>query len=185
MFKKIALTVVCTAFLALTATAQTTTEGKSTFPKPREVAMKSEFKPHVGLLAGHTDPEGSGDITPNIGVDIGFQPYVPFGLGAEFIHNRFDNGIETVDRNTAWLKATYNLGGDIPFVQDMYFGMAAGVVFTDSKTVFASAPMVGFDIPVFEVGGKDVSLGANARYTVLTEDEFDAAQVNGVIKYWY
>ncbi len=186
MSKKFYLTAVCALFVSVGAVAQSADEGRSTFPQPRDVVNRSEWKPHVGLLVGHADPEGRGNVSPEFGIDVGYQPYIPFGLAAEFNHTRFDDGQTISDRNILWAKGTYHLGGTVPVLRDSYAGIALGAVFTDGPTTIAGAPIVGFDIPLVAVQeAQAISLGASAKYTIAGNDELDALSVNGVLKYWY
>ncbi len=180
------LTAICAMLLSTSAFAQVLTpEGRSAFPPPQKVTEESELKPHIGLLAGAAIPEGSGDSSAELGLDIGYQPYIPFGLGAEYVHTRFDNGVATTDRNTLWVKATYNFGGTIEILKHSYIGAAVGAVFSDSNTAVAGAPIVGFDIPITIAQNSDISLGANAKYAIVGDNQTDATSINGVVKYWY
>ncbi|MBC7419194.1 MAG: hypothetical protein H7328_00565 [Bdellovibrio sp.] len=185
--KKIYLTAICALFVCASAHAADvlTPAGRSSFPKPQKVEERSQLKPHIGLLAGAAIPEGGGGTSAELGLDIGYQPYVPFGLGAEYVHTRFDNGVATADRNTLWVKGTYNFGGDIEVFKNSYIGLAVGAVFDDSETAIAGAPIVGFDIPMTIAQNNDVSLGANAKYAIVGDGRVDALSINGVIKYWY
>lgn len=173
---------ISTLFISVAATADTV---ESLMPAPRPVANSSEFRPHVGLLLGAAAPEGSGTASSEIGIDIGYQPYIPFGIAAEFSHSRIDDGTETRDRNTLWAKSMYNLGGTIPVIKDSYFGLALGAVFTEDRTAFAAAPLIGFDIPLEAESMKGISLGASSRYAVISDGEMDTFSVSGVAKYWY
>ncbi len=81
---------------------------QSTMVKPAPVTQMSQFKPSIGLLMGASQPESSGITSNEVAVDIGYQPYIPFGLGAEISHSRIDSGQGPDDRNTILIKATYN-----------------------------------------------------------------------------
>lgn len=158
---------------------------RSVVTKPRPVEVESEFKPHVGLLMGVSQPEGSGQESADLGIDIGYQAYIPFSLGAEYIHSRIDDGNETKDRDTVWLKSTYNLGGTIPVISQSYVGVGVGAAFRSDGTSAAIAPIVGFDIPVTDFEKGFMSLGANARYSVVADGELDTFSLAGVAKYWF
>lgn len=188
MNKKIYLTAACALFVSIGAMAQTKS-GRSAIVKPRAVTDRSELKPHVGLLAGAISPEGAGTVQPEYGVDIGYQPYIPFGLGLEYTHSRLDNNISKSDRDAVLAKATYNFGGDMTFIRDTYVGVAMGAVFTPSQTAFVGAPLAGFDIPITGVRNMDnqtaLTVGAVAKYSIVGNNELDALSVNGAVKYWY
>ncbi len=179
-------------FLALTVStllvstaAQAADAGQSVLPQPREVRESSEWRPHVGVIVGAAQPEGSGDTNSELGIDVGYQPYIPFGLGAEYIHSRVDDGTETKDRDTVWAKGTYNFGGTIPVIKDSYVGVGVGAVFKSDRTSVAGAPIVGFDIPIQKDEQRFLSVGASSRYAVVSDGDVDTFSLNGVVKYWY
>ncbi|MBC7459036.1 MAG: hypothetical protein H7235_12195 [Bdellovibrionaceae bacterium] len=158
---------------------------RSVVTKPRPVEVESEFKPHLGLLVGVSQPEGAGHENTDMGIDFGFQMYIPFSLGAEYIHSRVDTGTESKDRDTLWLKTSYNFGGTIPVINHSYVGLGLGAVIASDRTSAAIAPMVGFDIPVAKFEEGFMSLGANARYAIITDGELDTFSLGGVVKYWF
>jgi len=158
---------------------------QSVLPRPRPVAQSSEWKPHFGVVLGAAQPERSGVTASEIGIDIGYQPYIPYGLGAEFIHSRIDDREKVADRNTLWLKCTYNFGGTQTLIKDSYVGLGLGAVFKSDGTSAAAAPLIGFDIPMKEEDGKTLTLGMNSRYAVVADDEVDTFSITGVLKYWY
>ncbi|MFN3453703.1 MAG: hypothetical protein ACK41T_02005 [Pseudobdellovibrio sp.] len=175
---------VCGTASAYAATDATQT-GRSVTPTPRAIEDNTELKPHMGILVGATNPEGSGNTGSEIGIDVGYQPYIPYAVGAEFIHSRVENGTTTDKRNTLWVKGTYNFGGDIIILRESYVGLAAGAVMLSDKTAAAVAPLVGFDIPMQMENGKHISFGANARYAIVSEGEADTFSLNGAVKYWF
>lgn len=187
MFKKSLITV-CFA-LAATATANAQSKnasGASTLPKPRPVESSTEWKPHVGLMAGVVSPSGSGSSAGEIGVDVGYQNYIPFALGAEFIHSEVDDGSSRDKRNTLMAKASYNFGGENEFFRKTYVALALGAAFTEDGTALAGAPIVGFDYPIRSANASDYfSVGANTRYTFVGNNETDTFSLAGVVKYWY
>lgn len=158
---------------------------QSVLPRPRPVAQSSEWRPHFGVILGAAQPERSGITANEVGIDVGYQPYIPYGLGAELIHSRIDDRNEIADRNTIWLKGTYNFGGTQTVIKDSYVGLGLGAMFKSDKTAAAIAPLIGFDIPVNEDGGKTLTLGMNSRYAVIAGDEVDTFSLSGVLKYWY
>lgn len=110
---------------------------KNIMVKPRPVAAKSEWKPHVGVLIGSAQPESSGITSSEVAVDFGFQPYVPFGLGAEMSHARIDDGKDIQERNIIWGKGSYHFGGMTPLIRDSYVGLGLGAVFKSDGTSLA------------------------------------------------
>lgn len=171
------------AFMIYTVSGMT--EEKSVMTKPRPVTLASELKPHVGILIGAAQPEGSGITASEFAVDVGYQPYIPFGIAAEFNHAYINDGTESVDRNTLWLKATYNLGGTTPVIRESYVGFGVGAVFKPSSTSAAIAPIAGFDIPVSVTPNEMFTLGGSLRYAIVGDNEVDTLSVSGVLKYWY
>lgn len=167
-------------------TEDTNQTSNSNFPKPREVASQEETRTHVGILAGIATPEGSYDSRGEYGLDIGYQPYIPIGLGLIAAYHETEAGPGTNLRQTDLLaKVTYNLGGTIPVIKDSYFGLGLGAVFKQDATNIASAPLLGFDIPLKEEGHSYLSLGASAKYVIVSGNDPDTLSVNGVLKYWY
>jgi len=164
----------------------------STFPKPSETM--DEWRPHVGLIAGIANHEGSTfDSAFEYGVDVGFQPYVPFGLGLELstATSEVDVGIfdEELVRTKLLAKGTYNFGGGIPVIKHSYVGLAIGPMLEslagDDELYIGTAPMLGFDIPLREKSHDYLSLGLNARYLISSSGSPDAFTVNGMMKYWF
>ncbi len=173
--------------------AQTEAEGTSTFPKPFKPSDRSEMKPHLGLLLGFSSPEGSYNAGSEFGVDIGFQPYVPFAVGLELSHSdslaRRANQ-DDVRRTTALAKATYNFGGSYALIRHSYIGFGLGSTLGETDNLWVSTPLVGFDIPLRMTNVDDepmkvVSLGAAARYMIYEGSSPDALSVAGMFKYWF
>ena len=173
-------------FLATAVSAQTEPTPSSTFPKPMRSAQ-GDWAPHVGLVAGLAAPEGSFDNTASIGIDVGYQPYIPFGLGAELTYYRAPgDGVNGALERTQLLgKGTYNFGGDLFLIKYSYIGLGLGVNYQPSELQLVSAPMIGFDIPVASIRENPLTLGANARYAILEGDNADVFSLNGEIKVWY
>ncbi|OFZ29836.1 MAG: hypothetical protein A2622_11535 [Bdellovibrionales bacterium RIFCSPHIGHO2_01_FULL_40_29] len=162
----------------------------STFPAVRPVSSMDERMPNIGLLIGSSTPEGSFESSGEIGIDLVFQPYIPFGIGLEAMYSEPESELtgEKLKRTSVLAKVLYNFGGSIPIIRDSYIGAGAGAVFVEdeSESQFASAPMVGFDIPLRNaLDQASVSLGANAKYLFVDGDDPDALSVNGVVRYWY
>ncbi|AGH94586.1 hypothetical protein [Pseudobdellovibrio exovorus] len=174
--------------LSLTVLAQSkNTSGASTLPKPRPVESTQEWKPHVGLLGGISTPDGSGNSSGAFGIDVGYQYYIPFSLGAEYIHSDVDNGATTDSRDSLMVKGSYNFGGENAFLSKTYAAVALGVVFTPDGTAVAAAPILGFDYPLKDgEKSKDYfSVGASTRYTFVGNNETDTFSLLGAVKYWY
>lgn len=170
-------------FLALgnLATAQET--GVSAVKKTQE--FSSRYQPHVGLLAGVTDPEGDRDSSSEMGVEVGIKANPLMDIGAEFSNSKIDNGVNDQTRNTLLLKAHYNLESDVIILKDSYVGLGAGAIFKSSETVAVAAPLIGFDIPVTSGSSDYMTLGAAARYAFIAEGEIDTFTLSGAVKYWY
>jgi len=186
------MNVVLACFLALgTAPAMAAEDSKQmvsgTFPRPAEVSSPAEERVHMGLNMGFNSPEGSYDSAMGFGVDVGFQPYIPYGLGAELFTTEMDaDDTNNDDQRTALLaKGSYNFGGEIPVIRHSYVGLGAGPVLTGSTWDVGLAPLAGFDIPVTKLSGKDLSLGANIKYLATLSDTPDSFMTNFAVKYWY
>ncbi len=176
----------CTCF-SLSAAAQDDS-GYLSMRKPN--MFTSEYKPHVGLLAGAVMPEDSdGDDETNIGLDIGYAPTKQnFTLGLEYGFSQVGSGDAEEDVHTALLKAGYAFGGDTTFIKHSWVALGVGALITDDDSLAVAAPMIGFDIPVSDIDKEYVTLGANARYNFVEEQgdlENDSLTVNGAVKYWY
>lgn len=156
-----------------------------TFVEPKPVETKSDMRRHFGLNAGYNIPEGKAQTTPEIGVNIGFQPYIPFGVGVELSTSKFkDDQREDYRRTTALAYATYNFGGTLPVIRGSYVGIAAGAAFLNHGTEIAAAPLVGFDVPLSDINGKQITVGMNAKYLVV-DSARDSLITNAALKFWY
>lgn len=178
------IVIAASVFMSLTAFAQSDAV-RDSFPAARPAGL-NERAPHVGVLAGIASPEGSYSSTGELGVDIGYQPYMPFGLGAELTHFKSvgDNSA-SIERTQLLAKGTYNFGGSIPVIQYSYVGMGAGVAFTSGDANLVAAPLLGFDIPIQEMASGVLTLGALAKYALIGGADTDTLSVNGIVKYWY
>lgn len=186
-----------TAFLMFSTLASAapanTGQTKGTFVKPSQPTDESDWKPHVGAVLGMTNPEGNFDSAVQYGVDIGFQPYIPFGAGIEIstgVSDRTNVGVrEDLRRTLALARGTYNLGGTLPVIRYSYVGGAIGPVI-DSNSPYNGvhlglAPLIGFDIPLRDVTQKSLSLGMNAKYIFVNDAAPDTFALNGIVKYWF
>ncbi|MBY0413736.1 MAG: hypothetical protein K2Q18_06210 [Bdellovibrionales bacterium] len=189
MFKTLLTIVVLTSSFTAFAQSTTTREKRSTqeriegsFPETKEVESKDEYRIHMGLTAGVSSPNGDAESSTEYGINIGFQPVVPLGVGVEVTTAELD---ETNVQRTAILpRATYNFGGDIPVLRHSYVGVTSGPVFVDSNVELAVGPLAGFDIPLQPQSSNFLSLGLQAKYLYITDtqDTFSAALA---LKYWY
>lgn len=160
-------------------------EDNSILSELKPVRQSSELKPHIGIFLGPALPEGSGIASTQIGIDIGYQPYIPIGVALEISHSRIDDGTEAKDRNTLWMKGTYNLAGQTEIIKDSYFGVGVGVVSKSDRTSLAFAPLLGFDIPMKMHDNKQVSFGLATRYEIVSDGDVDTLNLSGVAKYWF
>lgn len=188
MFKKL-LTIAVMAS-SLSAFAQMSQEEKSSarnrlegsLPEPTPVENKDQYKIHMGLTAGVSSPRGDAESSPEFGINVGFQPYVPFGLGAEVITAELDD--TGVQRTSVLARGTYNFGGDIPVLRSSYLGVTTGPMFVDGNTEWSVGPLAGFDIPLQNQTSNFLSLGLQAKYLWTTESQ-DALSAGVALKYWY
>lgn len=188
MFKKVLTIAVLTSSLSAFAqmsqaeknNAKSRLEGS--LPEPQAVESKDQYKLHMGLTAGVSSPRGDAESSPEFGINVGFQPYVPFGLGAEVITAELDDS--NIQRTSVLARGTYNFGGDIPVLRSSYLGVTAGPMFVDGKTELAVGPLAGFDIPLQNQTSNFLSLGLQAKY-LWTTDTQDALSAGVALKYWY
>ena len=195
MNKKIISTVltvvVVTTFQALAAdytTDRNTTNNRSEAPLSHPKAMYSENAPYIGVMGGVTTPEGRYNSGGEYGLELGYKPFNPIGAAIEVSHTDLKNTQSTSNlaRTDVLFKATYTLGGTTPVIRDSYVGIGLGPIFKPDGTGFGSAPIVGFDIPLASQREEaNFSLGANAKYLIVSGSDPNALSVNGVLKYWY
>jgi opacity protein-like surface antigen len=162
----------------------------STFPTPREV-LQEGLNPHIDLTMGLTNLEGSFNTGAEYGFGFGFQPYIPFGLGMSMTHSSNtakDKNARGIERTTVLVRGSYHFAGEIPLIKYSHVGIATGPVINQDATYFGLAPIVGFDIPVQEWVGEYisyVSIGVEAKYLMISNNESDGLTVNGALKYWF
>lgn len=176
---------VCVPLLLIACALPVLAQKNTMMVKPRPVAISTEWKPHFGLLIGAAQPESTGITATEAGIEVGYQPYIPFGLAVEFNHSGINSGKGASDRNTFWAKGNYNFGGTTFVLKNSYVGLGLGAVFKPGGTSMALAPLVGFDIPIKEERESYFSLGASMKYAVISDNEVDTMTLSGAIKYWY
>ncbi len=158
---------------------------EGTFPEVRAAQSKDDLRFHMGLTAGVNSPDSNldNDESAEYGINVGFQPLVPFGVGAEITTTELDDG--TNDQRTSVLaRGTYNFGGDIPILKNMWLGAAGGPVIIDNKFEWAVAPTAGFDIPLSTKMHDVISIGLNAKYMYISNVP-DSLVAAAAVKYWY
>jgi hypothetical protein len=146
-------------------------------------------KPHMGLLAGVAHPEGY-NSSAEYGVDMGFQPYVPFGAGVELSSatSSLTNAAD-LTRTKLLVKGAYNFGGGVPVIKDSYVGVGVGPMLESyggsTEVAVGFMPYVGFDVPLQKKAHEYMTAGLAARYLATTSGGPDAFSVNGALKYWF
>lgn len=200
MFSKITksgfiMAVACASCVAGTAFAQDNADPSNVFPTPTEVTRQDEWKPHVGLKTGYAGTRNDFDSAVEYGIDLGFQPYIPYGFGFELARYTTDREVdaqtEDLERTKLMARGTYNFGGQTPVIRHSYVGASLGAIFDridgEDSTKAGIAPVIGFDIPLAEVPdtGKILSLGASAAYLIVDGSNPDVFSMNGQLKYWF
>jgi hypothetical protein len=189
MLKTSALILLLTASAYSQAQTSAPTEEKKddsgpTLPLIKKVENKEESRIHLGLNMGINNPEGSRGATPELGIDIGFQPVIPFGVSLELSTSKFDGADrEMYHRTTLMTRGTYNFGGDTPVIKYSYVGIATGPVFLHDGMELGVAPLTGFDVPITD--DHACSLGFMARYLFVTSKDPDSLITSVAIKHWF
>lgn len=190
--RKIALCVSLSAFVPLHFSSADT--GAITTQKPRPVEYKSEYRPHIGVRGGMTDPSQNYGTSFEYGVDVGYQPYVPFGLGAEFaqsLSSKSGASSESLTRNKLLARGTYNFSGNNALLRRSYVGYDLGAVIDNAATSsmsFAHGPIIGFDMPLSRITGEPAqsfTLGASLAYLFVGNARPDSMDLNARLKYWF
>ncbi len=171
------------ALLMLSAEAKAESVESRTFPDAHK-ADRSEYQPHVGVLGGIVNTNNTSGNTEDYGIDIGYQPFVPYGLGVEATFSKTpDTNGQDEDRTSLLAKGTYNFGGDTAVIKNSYAGVVLGSILRADNNYLAGGPMLGFDIPVTNQG--KLTLGASAKYLFVDGIEPDATVVNAAVKLWF
>ncbi|HXH75894.1 MAG TPA: hypothetical protein VNJ08_13065 [Bacteriovoracaceae bacterium] len=157
-----------------------------TLPLIKEVHNAEERRIHLGVNMGINSPEGTRGATPEFGIDVGFQPLIPFGLSFELSTSRFDSSHDEMHRRvTALVRGTYNFGGDTPVIKYSYFGLATGAVMLHDGAEMGLAPLFGFDVPLYGEADHSCSLGFMAKYLFVTSKDPDSLMTSAALKYWF
>lgn len=182
----------CTLLLLLVTSAYTLAhtddptkdDSGPTLPLVKEVQNHEESRIHMGLNMGINNAEGTRGATPELGIDIGFQPLIPFGLSVELSTSRFDGADDEYHKRTTLMaRGTYNFGGDTPVIRYSYFGLATGAVFLNDGTEMGIAPVIGFDVPVSD--DHSWSIGFIAKYLFVTSKDPDSLITSVALKHWF
>lgn len=172
--------------------AQTST---TTFPAPSAITDQDQIKPHIGVRLGVADSDSGYRGAAEIGAEVGYQPYIPFGAGLEvtnFTAGNSNDGVGDLNRTKVLLRGTYNFGGVQEIIRHSYVGLGIGPVFDtvsgSSDTRLGTDLLAGIDFPLTASGSVDrktFSLGATANYLFVSDSGADTFGVNGLVKYWF
>jgi len=195
MFNKVSLFTISTLLITTPSFSFANTEGaqlSSIIAQQRPIENRSEYKPHIGVLTGIATPEGNYQSSAEYGVTMGYQPYIPFSIGAEFSHskNNVSSGsdVADLDRTKLLINGAYNFGGTIPVISKSYIGLAVGPMLESTNStdriVVGTMPNAGFDIP-FKIKDNSLSLGLNARYLISSSGASNTFSMNAMAKYWF
>lgn len=160
-------------------------------PEIRPVESRDELQPHISIFGGVSTPEGSYNTGGEYGIDVGFQPLVPFVTAIELSQQNYDGegNVNDLTRTNLLLKGSYHFGGQTIILKDSYVGLGIGALIEDrgpsTDTYGGLMPNLGFDIPTVQVRDRWVTLGANARYLVTSSDAPDVFSLNGVVRYLF
>lgn len=180
---KTKLTMVATGIFLLACNAyaqQAGPMGEIQTERIRPVNSAEQYRPSLDLRVGLANPEGDEDSAMNVILGISYQPVIPFSLGVEASFENFEQ-----ERWGLLAKSTYNFAGS-GILGGSYFGAAAGMAWEDSTAYGALAPLAGFIIPIdYRVGEDQLSVGAEARYMMVSNDRNNAFHFNGGVRYWF
>ncbi len=176
-------------FLNPQAGAQTSS---STLPEPIKATTVEQQKPHIGARLGIADSEGGYGGAAEYGLEVGFQPYIPYGIAVEITNFTSENRDGDLNRTKVLARGTYNFGGTNMIIRHSYVGLGLGPVFDtvpgDSDVRLGTELQAGIDFPLNSVGlvsRKSMSLGATANYLFVSNSGVDTFGVNGLLKYWF
>ena len=151
------------------------------------IATAKEYRAQFGVMGGIADTNKGGKSSGEFGINFGFQPFIPIGLGFEASGSKYEtsNG-ELKDKTNLLLTGSYNFSGTTNVFRDTYIGAAMGLIVRSENSDATVGPLAGFDIPLKPA--KNVSaltIGANAKYLFSNATEVEGVAVNGVLKYWF
>ena len=162
-----------------------------TTPEIQKVTNKDNYKPHIGILSGLSEPEGDLDAkSGNLMIEVAQQPVIPFSMGLQFLMSSFSGENEPeVERLALMASGSYNFGGSTPIIKHSYLMLSAGGVLdklegTD-EWALGIMPAAGFDHPIESWSDSEVTLGLRASYLFTTDSRPDELALRGAIKYWY
>lgn len=163
-------------------TSESRVEGS--YPELRAPAP-SERRISAGLSSGVSSPNGPATSSTEYGLVVAAQPIDYMGAGIEANTTRL-NSDNDIRQTNVLLRGTYTVGGDIPFVRNMYAGVGAGPVFVSNRVRWAGAPLVGFDVPLSNKSHDFLSLGLEAKYMFITNTDVPNIFASGLaVKYWF
>lgn len=175
--------IVFTAMMCVSAMASDIT------PELRAVTHEELYKPHLGVAAGWSQPEGSYQSSGVYSIEYGIQPYIPFSYTIKGLFAEYIDGDTSFNRTSLILEGKYNFGGTIPLIKYSYVGLGLGPAWEDGSVddglALAFYPQVGFDWPLKKWLGEPISLGMNANYLISSRSTADTFNLTGVVKYWY
>lgn len=194
-FLKTTKLITCTALVSIPLTSFAVNQDNglnAIIAEPRPIETKSEYKPHLGALTGIDTPEGNYQSSAEYGMTIGYQPYIPFSIGAEFSHSKNNvssgDSAADLDRTKLLMNVAYNFGGHIPVISKSYVALAVGPMLESTNSsdsvVIGTMPNAGFDMP-FNIKDNSVSLGLNARYLISSSGASNTFSLNAMAKYWF
>ena len=64
-------------------------------PEVQKVTLKENYKPHIGILSGLTEPEGELDASGSVMIETALQPVIPFSAGLQFMLSEMDGETES------------------------------------------------------------------------------------------
>jgi hypothetical protein len=169
-------------------------QNQSVLTTPRKSEGREEMRPHIGALIGLSNPNDDYGTNLQYGIDVGFQPIIPFSLSMEIsrVQTESSDSIDKdLDRVNLLAKANYNFGGNIPVIKNSFVGAALGPIFDNYEGVtyvrLGTGLNLGADFPITSAETmQDVwSIGANVGYLLVSDTDTDTLNVAGVVKYWY
>ena len=159
-------------------------------PEVQKVTLKENYKPHIGILSGLTEPEGELDASGSVMIETALQPVIPFSAGLQFMLSEMDGETESkVERFGLLASASYNFGGDTPIIRHSYLMLSSGAILDkldgDDQFALGIMPAAGFDHPIKAWSDSEMTLGLRASYLFVTDSRPDELALRAAVKYWY